>query len=397
MKKQQQPLTFLTLPREVRQKILLETYDIKLFVKAWVFVVTNDQKRRRDAQPHRTKDIHATHLIQVLKAAYPELVSEVDYVEKVWMKTFQRLWRTNDWIANIWKEGEMGMDGEVVIELAKEWKQDFAAILATFGKPAAQVMVFEKRVARSMAPNKPPASFSTLARELRQKILSQTYDFTKGHWTYRNHKSNIEDWTRKLHRAVDVAEIKEDIDDVKGSWMSELEGRRREHEEVFESVWARKSPVGRIGSWKMTRYGEAPWVRVHYQLDEVDKIWFEKRGGREAWFGRHAGQIWKSDSVKGRAEIGRPPWQGDRQVSPLANTFEGPWTQGPSGVDWWMNGCPHVPSGWTELEAAADRDIEWLRAEAERFHNGFFPRDNRRRPGTKNKAWKQQQLNKRST
>lgn len=89
-----------------------------------------------------------------------------------------------------------------------------------------------------MAPEKRPSNFLRLSRELRQKIILQTYHATKASWVYRNHNSDIEDWVRKLYLAVERVEIKQDIEKVKGIWMAALDAKRQEHEEAFEDIWA---------------------------------------------------------------------------------------------------------------------------------------------------------------
>ncbi|KAE9984878.1 hypothetical protein BLS_000961 [Venturia inaequalis] len=261
---------------------------------------------------------------------------------------------------------------------------------------SAHALAPRKRAAHVTAPNNRPTSFLTLARELRQAILLQTYDLTKrpvtkGQWVCYNHKSDIEDWIRKLHIAVQVAEIKEDIDYVKAKWLFQLDERKRRHEECFESVWTSKSPMARISNWKITRYDDAPWLRVHIHLDEMDRLWFENHGGAQAWFGPKSHHGWMSLGIGRRIVAVRPPWQEDRRVSTLANEYEGPWKQGPSGVEWSLGAHTHPPSTWNALEIAAAKDIKWLTKEAEKFQKGFFPEaeDERIRPRLRRKIFKQ--------
>lgn len=155
--------------------------------------------------------------------------------------------------------------------------------------------------------------------------------------------------------------------------MAELDSKRTHLEEGLEWQWQKLALFRRSSNWRETRCGQVPWIRVHEHLDDMDTLWFAKHGGREAWFGPKYNNSWKSTAIKNRVVNVRAPWQADRRVSTLANEFEGPWQQGPSGDEWWMNGRNHLPSEWTELEAAADRDIKWLTEEAERFRKVFFP------------------------
>lgn len=237
-----------------------------------------------------------------------------------------------------------------------------------------------------MASDKPdkPASFLTLARELRQKILLQTYDVTKytqrgfplnprvasktsnmtgttdwDKWRCRDHKERIEKWCSVL-RAIDAApSFNQDIQYVEKKWKEELEDERLRRETKAKDSWrADRGWIYVERLWESTREGEAPWTRLHGALCEFNQFRRSSRDPHEIW----------SKFMANRSG-GAEPWIAPR-VSFNACGFR-TWGAGPSGVQWDEGGNTHPPPTWDDLAQAADTDIDWIKQELERYQKAL--------------------------
>lgn len=99
-------------------------------------------------------------------------------------------------------------------------------------------------------------TFFDLARDLRRKILLETYDvesdtspkaresgdledFNTRAWKFREHKQRIDAWTEVLREVEGNDDLVADVDSVKQKWLDELLVVRKRNEKTMEETWSK--------------------------------------------------------------------------------------------------------------------------------------------------------------
>lgn len=126
-----------------------------------------------------------------------------------------------------------------------------------------------------------PVTFLTLARELRQDILLQSYDVTEfttqgfflldafmseflnaadhlhfDKWRFRDHKDRIEKWCSALHAIDADPSFRQDIEYVGTKWVEELWAEKLRREMKMEKYWKIHANWGYTDEvWESTREG----------------------------------------------------------------------------------------------------------------------------------------------
>lgn len=99
-------------------------------------------------------------------------------------------------------------------------------------------------------------TFFDLARDLRRKILLETYDVESDTspkaresgdledsntraWKFREHKQRIDAWTEVLREVDRNDDLVADVDSVKQKWLDELLVVRKRNEKTMEETWSK--------------------------------------------------------------------------------------------------------------------------------------------------------------
>ncbi|KAE9991644.1 hypothetical protein EG327_011265 [Venturia inaequalis] len=262
-------------------------------------------------------------------------------------------------------------------------------------KMADELAIDKKSLSDRLAVNdnsapKEPATFLTLAIELRQKILAHTYELPKleenrfpDNRNIRGYKDDVKKWHWTL-KGVNK-QFSQDMDFVASQWMRELMELRTIREKAEEDDWG--NLVGYFDAtwvreviWRRGREGKSPWTRVHSYLFELNQFWWTMLDGQKRWrelegrilaedqFGERDDCFYltEEEMEKERQKI-QPPW--DIRCEVINGNSDSKfwvghasWNRGPSGIQWDGTGREHAPSTWDqqELTNAADVDIEWL-------------------------------------
>ncbi|QDS74082.1 hypothetical protein FKW77_009541 [Venturia effusa] len=264
-----------------------------------------------------------------------------------------------------------------------------------------------------MAQERVPANFLSLARELRQEILVESYayeslegeavigrtiaqrsilnDILEGSWTFTKHMTDIEEWVTALKRSVQYdSNVSGDVDYAKSKWFKDLQTERSWREQCAEKFWpALHDPQPSHTSmkelfWKITREGRAPWARVHCKLYLLNRKWWHETQARNDWtakcaeVSRSSGCPRKEDGSKDVEALWlmtdnyiSAPWDAGARRRHNSCSSSGEEWVGPSGVSWDKSGEHHPPSTWNNagpehisIVEAADRDVAWLQQQA---------------------------------
>lgn len=260
-------------------------------------------------------------------------------------------------------------------------------------------------------------NFHDLPRELRHKILIETFDVAGktdvDGWTFVNIKTgkhqdlllsrrtlnfetDIEQWTTVLQAVDDnSAELQEDAGFVAEKWLEELKTARCVREQFFQEGWketiALDNPRGQgqhaARVWAMNREGEAPWLQVHMYLFEITQFWWLELHGRNTMSARkHLQDGLGSDFIRRQLEkdpqltvrADHPPWtlycsHPGSKLEWQVWSLGGKWTGGSSRIEWDRTGGHHVPSTWDILEAngAVKADVAWLAVQLEWYQSSL--------------------------
>lgn len=137
-----------------------------------------------------------------------------------------------------------------------------------------------------------PTPFHTLPRELRHKILVETFGVAEkteiSEWTFRNIKTDIEKWTTVLQAVARDVGFQDNVKFVAEKCLEGLKKARRACEQILDECWedmmALDNPRGEgqhaARIWETNREGEAPWFQVHLYLFEITQFWWEELNGR---------------------------------------------------------------------------------------------------------------------
>lgn len=234
---------------------------------------------------------------------------------------------------------------------------------------------------------KEPASFLTLARELRQKILAETYDPEEDmseyheYWSVSAAKEEIETRVNALRKVDGNISYREDIDFVKAKWLEELEKFRQIREQRAEKYWRRMSDEDREEAWGATRDGWPPWKTIHFCLSGLGQAWWDEMEGYVTRFGKGVPEDQYSVSLQ-QALIedpellkrgDYPPWhKATNEILSFGRNDDyvsiiGRWTSGGSGLTWDVDGRGHYLSTWNKMEEDMRKDFKWLVETANEF------------------------------
>lgn len=230
-------------------------------------------------------------------------------------------------------------------------------------------------------------TFLQLARELRQNILIRSYTFENdiSSWTFTEEKAKVDKLVAALEASVGptLGQILLDIDYAKTQWFAEL----RETREAVEAAGAPHCTnlKDEEALRKVTREGQAPWVRILHKLYLMNRKWWWETSAETTWNDKKE-EIRKSHGNYDYEGFGciidvhvHPPWDNHgRCRNVLFATFPlvDAWV-GPSGVEWCgpsYGSSGHPPSTWesagqVSLSEAAERDLAWLQRQAEAYFN----------------------------
>lgn len=242
-----------------------------------------------------------------------------------------------------------------------------------------------------MATKKPPVSFLSLARELRQKILIESYQYDE-----------TTPWTAALHNQQWTATLIATLTAIHPNLTSDVQYADTKAVEAMvtaaEQHWSRIHPWGipstqfrgtpimteanREMVWNVSRGGLAPWTKMCRKLYlKNQKWWYE--GGGEAGFHAVMKELSPDSFRNARAERDAdlqffPSWDRHCRNRDIHRRVEydeavADWPGGASGVAWDKTGLHHPPSTWDKvgdvsgsvmsLKEAADVDIAWLQAQ----------------------------------
>ena len=249
------------------------------------------------------------------------------------------------------------------------------------------------------------ATFLSVARELRQNILIQSYQCDT--WStvldFTEHKDDIKRWAATPESAVAVAAIssKENIESVRSQRHIEIVADKlyakskslevlKKQQEIF--LWSMSDKEARATIWKTTRGESEPRGRVHRKLYLMKQKWWHDMGGRKAWTLKEQ-RIFASKNCS-MNEAGRKdedashlvadtrvyvPWDKKARRRDVEGYREyiAHWQEGPSGLAWDRTGSDHSLSTWDRasrgsgrflsLNEAADQDIAWIEEQAKQF------------------------------
>ncbi|RDI82163.1 hypothetical protein Vi05172_g7842 [Venturia inaequalis] len=225
-----------------------------------------------------------------------------------------------------------------------------------------------------MKPNKPPTTFLSLPRELRQKILLESYkNDDKSPWKVAPENQQWSASLNSIHPALAI-----DVDYVQGKSVENMMVIAGQH-------WCARQPSGKLTMknedralvWTAYWGDAAPWYRVGRTLYLKTHKWWFQGGGFEYWHGALPSPLATVADRQVADEQIFPPWdlQGRARDMHQNSWHEtvADWSGGASGVEWDKTGCRHHPSSWDEvrdvtgspisLQQAADQDIAWLQGQ----------------------------------
>ncbi|TLD36515.1 putative glutaminase [Venturia nashicola] len=232
-----------------------------------------------------------------------------------------------------------------------------------------------KKITAITKPTKPPTTFLSLARELRQRILSETYqDDDEAPWRV---ALGNQQWSATLN-AIHPA-LFSDVDYVNSKWVEDMIA-------LAEDKWSAKHPSGlttmrdedRAAVWTAYWGDTAPWSRVGRTLFLKNHKWWYAGGGCGDW---HEAMRQFDRDPRDREVLGRIAdiesfslWDHHGRIRDIhRHMYHQPvphWPGGASGVEWDKTGCHHPPSSWDgardvngspiSLQDAAAQDIAWL-------------------------------------
>lgn len=192
-----------------------------------------------------------------------------------------------------------------------------------------------------MAKERPPATFLSLARELRQSILTHSYPYENytSSWTFAGEKAKVDELVAALRTAIrpTCSAILLDIQYAETKWRAKLQEIQRA---VKVAGAAHCNDLeDQEALWTIICEGQAPWIRIHRKLYLMNrKWWYETAAGNE-WVQKKE-EMEKTNGKRDNEAFGslvdkhvHPPWDNQarcRNVLHFVVTVDA-WV-GPSGL-----------------------------------------------------------------